>query len=95
VLPGLRSSTAKAIQFMFITPEAARLRAAAGTDRTTFGFVGVLAVLRGDGRLDLQIPKRNPKALHGDQRWADLFEAAGMPSKFEPQSNGGCVRSSR
>jgi 2-dehydropantoate 2-reductase len=85
VLPALRTSRAKAIQFMFITPEAARLQAAVGADRTTFGFAGVLAVLRDDGKLDLQIPKRNPKALHGDQRWVDLFEAAGMPSKLEPQ----------
>jgi 2-dehydropantoate 2-reductase len=85
VLPALRASRAKAIQFMFITPEAARLKAAVGADRTTFGFAGVLAVLRDDGKLDVQIPKRNPKALHGDQRWADLFEAAGMPSKLEPQ----------
>jgi 2-dehydropantoate 2-reductase len=84
VLPALRASRAKAIQFMFITPEAARLKAAVGADRATFGFAGVLAVLRDDGKLDLQIPKRNPKALHGDQRWADLFEAAGMPSKLEP-----------
>lgn len=84
VLPALRSSRAKAIQFMFITPEAERLEAAVGADRATFGFAGVLAVLRDDGKLDLQIPKRGPKALHGDKRWADLFEAAGMPSKLEP-----------
>lgn len=85
VLSALRSSRTRAIQFMFITPEAARLKAAVGADRTTFGFAGVLAVLRGDGTLDLQVPKRNPKTLHGDRRWADLFEAAGMPSKLEPE----------
>lgn len=84
VLPALRSSRAKAIQFMFVTTEAARLKAAAGSDRTTFGFAGVIAVLRDDGKLELQIPKRSPKALHGDQRWVDLFEDAGMPSKLEP-----------
>jgi 2-dehydropantoate 2-reductase len=85
LIPTLQVSNAKAIQFMFVTTEAARLRAAVGEKRSTFGFAGVLATIDNDGRLGLTIPKRNPRAMHGTKRWADVFEAAGMPSKVEPE----------
>jgi 2-dehydropantoate 2-reductase len=67
---------------MFVTPEAERLQAAVGADRATFGMAAVLATFDSTGKLELTVPKT--KALHGDQRWVDLFEAAGMPSKLEP-----------
>ncbi len=67
---------------MFVTPEADRLAAAVGPGRATFGMAGVLATIDSEGRLDLKIGRT--KALQGDQRWVDLFQAAGMPSKLEP-----------
>jgi 2-dehydropantoate 2-reductase len=66
---------------MFVTPEGERLRAAVGARRATFGMAAVLSTLDKNGRLDLQIPKT--KAMQGDQRWVDLFQAAGMPSRLE------------
>ena len=82
LLPALQRSQARCVHFMFVTPEAGRLRDAVGTDRATFGMAAVLATLDGDGRLGLTIPKT--KAMQGDQRWVDLFQAAGMPSALEP-----------
>jgi 2-dehydropantoate 2-reductase len=67
---------------MFVTPEAERLRSAVGARRATFGMAAVLATLDSDGKLGLTVPKTT--AMQGDQRWVDLFQAAGMPSKLEP-----------
>lgn len=90
LLPGLQRSRARCVHFMLVTPEARRLRSAVGGDRATFGMAAVLATLDGDGRLGLTIPKT--KAMQGDQRWVDLFQAAGMPSALE-QDMGRWLRS--
>jgi 2-dehydropantoate 2-reductase len=81
VLPVLQRSQATCVHFMFVTPEAERLRSALGTGRATFGMAAVLATLHEDGKLGLTVPKN--KAMQGDPRWVDLFEAAGMPSALE------------
>jgi 2-dehydropantoate 2-reductase len=81
VLPVLQRSQAKCVHFMFVTPEAERLRSAVGTGRATFGMAAVLATLHEDGKLGLTVSKN--KAMQSDQRWVDLFEAAGMPSALE------------
>ncbi len=90
LLPALQRSQARSVHFMFVTPEAGRLRSAVGASRATFGLAAVLATLDGDGKLALTIPKT--KALQGDQRWADLFQSAGMPSALE-QDMGRWLRS--
>jgi 2-dehydropantoate 2-reductase len=90
LLPVLRRSRARCVHFMFVTPEADRLRAAVGADRATFGMAAVLATLDSDGRLGLMIPKT--KSVQGDQRWAALFQSAGMPSALE-QDMGRWLRS--
>lgn len=90
VLTVLQRSQARCVHFMFVTPEAGRLRSAIGAGRATFGMAAVLATLDGDGRLGLTIGKT--KAMQGDQRWADLFQAAGMPSALE-QDMGRWLRS--
>ena len=81
LLPVLQRSQARCVHFMFVTPEAGRLRSAVGARRATFGMAAVLATLDGDGKLGLTIPRT--KAMQGDQRWVELFEAAGMPSSLE------------
>ena len=82
ILPALRRSQAKAVQFMFNTFEPERLSAAIGDHRCSFGMPFVAATVRGDGALNATI---NPgqKTLHGDQRWVELFQSAGLPSSFE------------
>jgi 2-dehydropantoate 2-reductase len=82
VLPALKRSRTRCVHFMFVTPEAERLKTTVGDRRATFGMAGVLAMINGDGRLDLKIGRT--KSMQGDQRWVDLFQAAGMPSKLEP-----------
>jgi 2-dehydropantoate 2-reductase len=83
VLPALQRSPAKASQFMFNNFEPERLTAAVGPQRCSFGMPFVAATVREDGTLSATI---NPgqKTLHGDARWAALFNAAGLPSSFEP-----------
>jgi 2-dehydropantoate 2-reductase len=90
LLPALQRSRARCVHFMFVTPEAGRLRSAVGASRATFGMAAVLATLDGDGKLGLTIPKT--KAMQGDRRWVDVFQAAGMPSALE-QDMGRWLRS--
>ena len=49
----------------------------------TFGMPFVMATVKSDGRLASTINRRQ-KTLHGDVRWVELFEAADIPSAFEP-----------
>ena len=84
VLPALTRSMARCVIFMFATPEAERLRAAIGVDRTQFGYAGVLATLDADGKLDLTIQR--VKAILEDQRWVEVFRYAGMPAKLDPDA---------
>jgi 2-dehydropantoate 2-reductase len=81
LLPALQRSQAGCVHFMFVTPQAERLRSAVGAHRATFGMAAVLATLDSDGKLNLTIPKT--KSRQGDQRWVDLFQAAGLPSALE------------
>jgi 2-dehydropantoate 2-reductase len=90
LLPALQRSQARCVHFMFVTPQADRLRSAVGAGRATFGMAAVLATLDSDGQLQLTIPRT--KAVQGDQRWVDLFQAAGMPSRLE-QDMGRWLRS--
>jgi len=83
VLPTLRRSKAKAIQFMFVTFDPERLRAAVGNERCSFGMPAVMARLDEEGRLSPTVSSRQ-KTLHGDRRWMELFIGAGIPSNFDP-----------
>jgi 2-dehydropantoate 2-reductase len=82
LLPVLQRSQARCVHFMFVTPQAHRLRSAVGAHRATFGMAAVLATLDNDGKLKLTIPRA--KSRQGDQRWVDLFQAAGLSSRLEP-----------
>lgn len=83
VLPALQAGKARCVQFMFNTFAPERLQAALGADRVSFGMPFAMAHLDADGILTSTVsPAR--KTLHGDQRWVDLFNAAGIPSAFEP-----------
>ena len=84
VLPGLQRSAARAIQFMFVTFEPERLRDAVGAGRCSFGMPYVQAMLDGDGRLKATVGAAGQKTLMGRQEWVELFAAAGLPAKLEP-----------
>ena len=84
LLPALRRSAAKCIQFMFNTFHPERLQEAIGGERCAFGMPFVRATLDGDGRLKAVINAAGQKTIMSRQRWVDLFNAAGLPAALEP-----------
>lgn len=83
VLPSLKRSAAGCIQFMFNTFEPERLRDAVGPHRCAFGMNFLQARLDGDGRLKATIGAGGQRTLMDQERWADLFNASGLPAKVE------------
>jgi len=85
VLPALQRSKAQWVQFMFVTFEPERLRDAIGSHRCSFGMPRpVMVTMDSEGRIKPTVIS-SLKTLHGDQRWAELFRRAGIPSAFEPE----------
>lgn len=83
VLPALRRSAARCIQFMFNVFDPERLQEASGVGRCSFGMNFVQATLDSDGRLNATIGAAGQKTLMSEQRWVDLFNAAGLPATVE------------
>lgn len=78
ILPSLRASAARKIMFMFNTFESIEpLREAVGRERFASGFPGGVFTLLKEGRIDPQI--RSGTTV-GDQEWAPVFTAAGIPT---------------
>jgi 2-dehydropantoate 2-reductase len=85
LLPALERSAASCIQFMFNTFQPERLEAATGFGRCAFGMPFVQATLDGDGRLKVAIGAGGQKTIMSQQRWVDVFNAAGLPAALEPE----------
>ena len=83
VIPALQRSTARCIQFMFNTFDPERLEEAVGVGRCAFGMNFVQATLDGDGKLRATIGAAGQKTLMSQQRWVDVFNAAGLPAAVE------------
>ncbi len=83
VLPALRRSAAKCIQFMFNNFNPERLQEAVGAGRCSFGMPFVQATLDGDGKLKAAIGAAGQKTLISQERWVDVFNAAGLPAAVE------------
>ena len=83
VLPALQRSAATCIQFMFNTFEPERLQEAVGAERCAFGMNFIQATLDGDGKLKATIGAGGQKTLMNQQRWVDVFNAAGLPAAVE------------
>ena len=84
LLPALQRSAAKCVQFMFNTFHPERLQDAIGVGRCAFGMPFVQATLDGDGHLKATIGAAGQKTIMGEQRWVDMFNAAGLPAALEP-----------
>ena len=69
---------------MFNTFHPEQLQYAIGTGRCAFGMPFVQAMLTADGKLKSTIGAAGQKTLIGQQRWVDLFNAAGLPAALEP-----------
>ncbi len=84
VLPALRRSAAKCIQFMFNTFDPERLQEAVGADRCSFGMPFVQATLDKEGKLNATIGAAGQKTKMNHQGWVDVFITAGLPAVLEP-----------
>ncbi len=84
MLPNLRRSAAKCVQFMFNTFHPERLQDAIGAGRCAFGMPFVQATLDSNGKLKATIGAAGQKTIMSEQRWVDMFNAAGLPATIEP-----------
>jgi 2-dehydropantoate 2-reductase len=91
VLPALQRSKAKCIQFMFVTFEPERLRDAVGVERCSFGMPFVQAIFDKDGKLNATIGAGGQKTIMCQQRWVDVFNAAGCRPLSNPTCPSGCA----
>jgi len=83
VLPNLGRSAARCVQFMFNTFHPERLENAVGVERCAFGMPFVQATLDSDGKLKATIGAGGQKTIMSEQRWVDVFNAAGLPAAIE------------
>jgi 2-dehydropantoate 2-reductase len=84
ILPGLQRSAAKTIQFMFNIFDPERLEAAIGVERCAFSMPFIQAMLNPDGRLKVTIGAGGQKTIMSQPSWVDVFNAAGLPARCEP-----------
>ena len=84
LLPALRRSSASCVQFMFNTFQPERLPAAIGPERCAFGMPFIQSTLDVDGKLKVTIGAGGQKTIMNQQRWVDVFNAAGLPAALEP-----------
>lgn len=84
VLPGLRRSKAKRIQFMFNNFDPERLRDAIEMERCAFGMLFVQATITPDGKLKATIGAAGQKSKMDHEGSIKLFIGAGLPAVFEP-----------
>ena len=84
LLPSLRRSAARSVQFMFNTFHPERQQDAIGSERCALGMAFVQAMLDSEGRLKATIGAGGQKTILSEQRWVDVFNAAGLPAALEP-----------
>jgi 2-dehydropantoate 2-reductase len=85
VLPTLQRAKAQCVLSMTNNFHPERLQEALGTERCSFGMPFVQAKLGGDGKLKATIGAGGQKTIIGQRRWVDLFNAAGLPARLEPE----------
>ena len=84
VVPILKHSAAKWIQFMFNNFEPEQLRDAIGADRCSFGMPFIQASLDQSGRLQAKIGAGGQKSKMNSKECADIFNKADLPAVLEP-----------
>ncbi len=84
VMPALQASAAGCVLFMFNTFEPEALVEAIGAERCALGMPFVQAKLDGDGQAEGEHRGGRAEDAAGEQRWVDLFAAAGLPAALEP-----------
>jgi 2-dehydropantoate 2-reductase len=84
ILPALQRSAATCILFMFNCFHPERLQDALGVERCAFGMAFVQATIDKAGKVTSRIGVAGQKSKLSQQRWVDLFIAAGLPATLEP-----------
>ena len=85
VLPALKRSAAKWIQFMFNNFEPEKLLDAMGADRCSFGMPFVQASLDKCGKLNAKIGTGGQKSKMNSKECVSIFNNAGLPAVLEPE----------
>src|SRR5579875_2878265 len=85
VMPAIQRSKAKWIQFMCNTFEPEALQVAVGANRSSFGMPFVQGSLDAGGRLNAKIGVGGQKSIMNNQEWCEVFDASGLPARFEPE----------
>jgi 2-dehydropantoate 2-reductase len=85
VVPALRRSAAKKIQFMFNNFEPEKLRDAVGADRCSFGMPFIQATLDPGGKLNATIGAGGQKSKMGSEECVAIFNQAAIPAVLEPE----------
>jgi 2-dehydropantoate 2-reductase len=85
VVPALKRSAAKRIQFMFNNFEPEKLRDAVGADRCSFGMPFIQATLDAGGKLKAKIGAGGQKCKMDSEECVAIFNEAGVPAVFEPE----------
>jgi 2-dehydropantoate 2-reductase len=85
VVPALRRSATKRIQFMFNNFEPEKLRDAVGADRCSFGMPFIQATLDASGKLNAKIGAGGQRSKMDSEACVAIFNQAGIPAVFEPE----------
>ncbi len=85
VVPALKRSAAKRIQFMFNNFEPEKLRDAVGADRCSFGMPFIQATLNPSGKLNATIGAGGQKSKMDSEECVAIFNQAGIPAVLEPE----------
>ncbi|MFT8898281.1 MAG: 2-dehydropantoate 2-reductase N-terminal domain-containing protein [Acetobacter sp.] len=83
LLPTLKRSAARKIQFMFMTFDPDRLQQAVSPERAALGMPFLQSDFDTNGRFRTVVGKR--ETLTDDPHWAQIFRTAGLPARHEPQ----------
>ena len=83
MLPSLRRSAAKSIQFMFNTFDPERLQSYVGATRCSFGMPFVQATVNKDGKLYAKVGSAGQKSRMNHRGWVEEFNHAGLPAMFD------------
>lgn len=81
LLPVLKRSAAKAVQFMCLTFNPERLQESVGPERTVLGMPFLQSKMDAEGRIEISAGTQN--SLTGDARWAAVFSATGLVTEHE------------
>ncbi|WP_173570837.1 ketopantoate reductase family protein [Acetobacter conturbans] len=83
LLPSLRRSAARAIQFMLMTFDPEHLQQAVGVERAALGMPFLQSTMDTQGRIKVTMGGASRQTLTSDPYLASIFKAADLPTRYE------------